>query len=167
VRSYLLNSTGNRLEYIMLLKFPIILSSNSFLFHLLFPFLFFFVSVLSQNQFVYNDTTCIIIIIQSCLLYPGRFCSTRWSIIARLGGKLKLVHNKTSFYQRSLILHHGLYHSHYLVCTALQFHLLYLCLLPDYSRTVILNSFNSPLFPKLFWHNVHMPSGQPLSKLLS
>jgi len=41
----------------MLLKFPIILSSNSFLFHLLFPFLFFFVDVLSKNQVVYNDTT--------------------------------------------------------------------------------------------------------------
>ena len=31
-----------RLEYIMLLNSPIILSSNSFIFYLLFPFLFFF-----------------------------------------------------------------------------------------------------------------------------
>ena len=33
-----------RLEYSMLLNLPIILSSNSFLFHLLFPFLFLFCS---------------------------------------------------------------------------------------------------------------------------
>ena len=32
----------NRLEYIMLLNLPIILSSNSFLFYLLFPFYYFF-----------------------------------------------------------------------------------------------------------------------------
>jgi len=144
-----------RLEYIMLLKFPIILSSNSFLFYLIFPFLFFFVSTLSKNQVVYNDTTYINIFMFIVFVFPGTLRSTRLFIIARFSGKNELVHNKASFYQHSFILHHC-YHSCYLVCTTLQFHPFYLHLLPNYSR-IILNSFNSPLFSKLFQHNVIMP----------
>ena len=47
-----------RLEYIMLLNLPIILSSNSFLFYLLFSFLFLFYSslfsLILNNQAAYN-----------------------------------------------------------------------------------------------------------------
>ena len=45
------HEVSNRLEYIVLLNLPIILSSNSFLFYLLFPFLFFFI-------LIYSPPTC-------------------------------------------------------------------------------------------------------------
>jgi len=53
-----------RLEYIMLLNLPIILSSNSFLFYLLFPFLLFFILIYSPPR-----STIKLLIITNCIIH--------------------------------------------------------------------------------------------------
>ena len=72
--------TTSRLEYIMLLNLPIILSSNSLLFYLLFPILFFFILIYSPprstiklliitNYIIHTQLHCIHWLAWNCSIY--------------------------------------------------------------------------------------------------